>query len=118
VAGFLVTPIAYTNDNDPPSGSRIEFARQVSALMLNELLAALVQEFNETTPQNVEHGKQAISLLFNDNNRDMRLVSAFRPMLGRNNNRPSDTFERTALKLALNEQPHSAVEEINDTWYY
>ena len=56
--------------------------------------------------------------MFNDHNRDMRLVGAFRPLLGRNNNRPSDTFEATALKLALSGQAYTAVEEVNDTWYY
>ena len=39
--------------------------------MLNEILGALFTEFDETTPQNVPHGKQAISLIFNDLNRNM-----------------------------------------------
>ena len=54
-----------TADN-PPSNDQIAFAQQVSDLMLNELVAALFQEFNETTQNNVEHGKQAISLIFNN----------------------------------------------------
>src|SRR5215470_10135187 len=96
------TSIAYTqNDDRPPSKGQIAFAQQVSDLLLNELLAALFQEFNETTPQNVEHGKQAISLIFNDLNRDMRLVGTFRPLLGKDNDRPSDGFETTALNLAM-----------------
>src|SRR6185369_8010896 len=66
-----------------------------------ELLAALFKEFDETTPQNVDHGKQAISLIFNDLNRDMRLVGTFRPLLGKDNDRPNDSFENTALRLAL-----------------
>ena len=86
--------------------------------MLNELLAALFQEFKETTPQNVEHGKQAISLVFNDHNRDMRLVGAFGPLLGGDNNRPNDRFEAAALKLALTGQAYAAVEQVNDNWYY
>ena len=119
VVGFWVTPVAYTHDDDrPPSTIQIAFAQQVSDLMLNELLAALFQEFKETTPQNVEHGKQAISLVFNDHNRDMRLVGAFRPLLGKDNDRPSDAFETTALELALGGQAYTAVQEVNDTWYY
>jgi hypothetical protein len=66
----------------------------------------------------VPHGKQAISLVFNDHNRDMRLVGAFRPFLGGSNNRPSDTFESTALTLALKGEAYTDVEEVNDTWYY
>ncbi len=117
VAGFGAAPMAFTN-NDRPSNSQILFAQDVSGLMLNELLAALLQEFKETTPQNVEPGKQAISLVFNDHNKDIRLIGAFRPLLGKNNNRPDDAFEATALGLALTGQPYTAVEEINDTWYY
>src|SRR5438128_1431113 len=93
ITAFAMTPVAYTHDDDrPPSGSQIASAQQVSDLMLNELLAALFQEFKETTPQNVEHGKRAISLVFNDHNRDMRLVGAFRPLLGGENNRAGDRF--------------------------
>src|SRR6185369_10179023 len=97
---------------------QVAFAQQVSDLMLNELVAALFKEFDETTPQNVEHGKQAISLIFNDVNRDMRLVGTFRPLLGKDNDRPSDSFENTALRLALSGQPTTAVQQVNDTWYY
>jgi len=119
VVGLGGATVGYTHESDrPPSNRQIAFAQQVSDLMLNELLAALFKEFEETTPQNVEHGKQAISLLFNDLNRDMRLVGAFRPLLGRDNNRAGDAFENTALRLALTGQATTAVQEVNDTWYY
>ena len=65
----------------------------------------------------MEHGKQAISLIFNDLNRDIRLIGTFAPLLGGANDRPSGSFERTALNLALTGQPHTAV-QINNTWYY
>ena len=94
------------------------FAEDVSDLIVNELVAALFQEFNETTPQNVEHGKQAISLIFNDVNRDIRLVGAFAPLLGGANDRPDDRFEASALRRALDGQAHTAVQQVNDTWYY
>src|SRR5262249_57212481 len=77
LTAFLATAgarTAFAGHDDPPTGQQVAFAQQVSDLMLNELLAALFKEFDETTPQNVEHGKQAISLIFNDLNRDMRLV--------------------------------------------
>ena len=77
-----------------PSNEEIAFAQRTSDLFLNELLAALFQEFNETTPDNVEEGKQAISLIFNNSNRDMRLIGALPPLQGGFNNLPSDLFER------------------------
>jgi len=104
-------------DDDPPSSGQVAFAQQVSDLLLNELVAALFTEFDETTPANVEHGKQAISLIFNDSNRDIRLIGTFDP-LGGANNRPSGSFERTALGLALNGQAHTAVANVDDRWYY
>jgi hypothetical protein len=86
--------------------------------LLNELLAALFQEFNETTPDNVEEGKQAISLIFNDANRDIRLIGTSDPLLGGNNNLPDGEFEQMALGLALQGQAHTAVERVGDKWYY
>jgi len=115
---FVVTPIASTQNDVPPSSKQIAFAKQVSDLFLNEVLAALFKEFDETTPQNADQGKQAISLIFNDLNRDMRLVGKFRPLLGGDNDLPSDTFESTALSLALTGQPYTAVQQVNDTWFY
>lgn len=111
--------VALAGHDRPPSSHDVAFAQQVSDLMLNELLAALFKEFDETTPQNVEHGKQAISLIFNDLNRDMRLVGAFGPLLGGANDRASGGFERTALRLALDGgQAYTDVTRVNDTWYY
>jgi hypothetical protein len=118
IASLRLAVIAYASDDEAPSSGQIAFAQEVSDLMVNELVAALFQEFDETTPQNVEHGKQAISLVFNDLNRDMRLVGAFRPLLGGANDRPDDRFETTALRRALTGQPHTAVQKVNDTWYY
>ena len=107
------------NDHQRPSSRQIAFAQEVSNLMVNELVAALFTEFNETTPDNVEHGKQAISLIFNDLNRDMRLVGTFGPLQGGANDRPADRFEAIALSRALDGgEPYSAVQKVNDTWYY
>ncbi len=122
VAGCLaalgLAAVARANDNDPPSNRQIAFAKDVNALMLNEVVAALFKEFDETTPDNVEHGKQAISLIFNDLNRDMRLVGAFTPLLGGANDRPYDKFETTAPRRALTGESYAAVQKVNDTWYY
>ena len=110
--------VAYAHDDDPPSTRQVAFAEEVSDLLVNEVVAALFKEFDETTPQNVEHGKQAISLIFNDANRDMRLIGAFGPLQGGANDRPGDRFETTALKRALDGEAYAAVQKINDTWYY
>ena len=118
IAALGHAAVAYAHDDDPPSPRQIAFAEEVSDLLLNEVVAALFKEFDETTPQNVEHGKQAISLIFNDKNRDIRLVGAFGPLLGGANNRPEDRFETTALRRALDGEAHAAVQKVNDTWYY
>jgi hypothetical protein len=57
--------------------------------MLATLFAALLQEFAETTPANVEEGKKSISLIFNDRNDDMRLVGVLQPL--RTNDVPQDS---------------------------
>src|SRR5438045_7765524 len=85
---------AFGTADDSPTNEEITFAQQASDLMHNELVAALFQEFNETTPDNVEEGKQAISLIFNDSNRDMRLIGIFPKLQGGLNDLPSDSFEQ------------------------
>lgn len=108
---------ASQGQGNPPSAGEVAFAQQVSDLLLNELVAALFREFDETTPANVEHGKQAISLIFNDLNRDIRLVGTFRP-LGGENALPDGGFEKQALQFALAGQPHTAVQKVANAWYY
>jgi hypothetical protein len=111
IAGF-----AYTNNH--PSDQAVAFAKTTNDLMLNELKAALFQEFNETTPDNVEHGKQAISLIFNDANRDMRLIGTTPPLLGGYNDLPSDSFEQRAMGRARRGEDTWSVERMDGRWYY
>src|ERR671916_1640696 len=96
--------------NDPPTQAQREFAVQTADLLQAEVFAALLQEFGETTPENGEQGKLAVSLIFHDANRDIRLVGNFQPLLGGNNNLPSDQFEQESLALALQGQPNTTVE--------
>lgn len=101
----------------PPPPQKVEFAQRTSDLMLATLFAALTQEFNETTPQNVEEGKDSISLIFNDKNKDMRLVGTLQPL--EQSDRPRDAFERQANSLALaGGQAYTSVERVNGDWYY
>jgi hypothetical protein len=111
-----LTGLGYTNDS--PSNEAIAFAQRTSDLMLNELLAALFKEFDETTTANVEEGKQAISLIFNDSNRDMRLIGLFPPLQGGFNDLPSDLFEQKSLALAFKGQANTSVERVGNRWYY
>ena len=84
--------------------------------MLNTLFAALGQEFAETTPENVEQGKKSISLIFNDKNKDMRLVGVLQPL--RKSDLPQDSFEAAALAYAMRGQNHTDVQRVDDRWYY
>src|SRR3954452_1088233 len=113
-AGLTLTAIA--DGALRPSDGQVAFAQRTSDLLLATLFAALTQEFDETTPNNVEEGKRSISLVFNDRNEDMRLVGTFGPL--RENDRPADAFERAALEQALTGQPSTAVQLVNDRWYY
>lgn len=105
-------------NNDPPTEQEKEVAVQTTNLLQAEVFAALLQEFGETTPENVEQGKQAVSLIFHDANRDIRLIGNSEPLLGGNNNVPADPFERQSLALALQGQPNTAVERHGNRWYY
>lgn len=100
----------------PPDAQHVAFAQRTSDLMLATLFAALLQEFAETTPANVEEGKQSISLIFNDRNEDMRLVGVLDPL--RSNDVPQDWFEATALDLAMQGQNFSNVEKAEGKWFY
>jgi hypothetical protein len=102
--------------HNPPSQEQVAFAQRTSDLLLATLVAALTQEFDETTPDNVEEGKRSISLMFNDGNEDMRLVGTFGPL--RENDRPRDAFERVALERALTGQPYTAVQRDKGAWSY
>ena len=121
VAAAGAGAIAYAHDDDgghrAPTQAQIAFAQETSDLLVNTLFAALTQEFDETTADNVEQGKRSISLVFNDDNLDMRLVGTFDPI--RANDRPRDGFEATALERALaGGQAATAVERVDGRWTY
>jgi hypothetical protein len=118
VAGFGRSGNASSDhDSHPPSSDEEAFAQKTSELLHNELIAALFAEFNETTPDNIEQGKQAISLIFNNANRDMRLIGIFPPLQGGNNNLPSDSFEGRSLAKALQGDENRSVERVGNQWY-
>ncbi|HEV8485783.1 MAG TPA: hypothetical protein VGV87_19725 [Blastocatellia bacterium] len=104
--------------NNSPSQEEIAFAKTTSDLLTNEVFAALLKEFGETTPENVEQGKHAISLIFNNANRDIRLIGVFPPLQGGLNDLPSDSFERGSLAKALQGDGNTSVERVGDRWFY
>jgi hypothetical protein len=114
--GVVLVSTAVVRADVPPTTAQVEFAQRTSDLMLATLFAALLQEFGETTPANVEEGKKSISLIFNDRNDDMRLVGTLDPL--RDNDVPQDRFEWAALELAMQGQPYDAVEKAEGKWYY
>lgn len=114
----VVGAVSFGRTDNPPSNEEKEFARKTGELFHNELIAALFAEFNETTAENAEQGKQAISLIFNNANRDMRLIGIFPPLQGGINDLPSDSFERRSLTRALQGLDTTSTERVGDKWYY
>lgn len=99
-----------------PGPRQVQFAQRTSDLMLATLFAALLQEFAETTPANVEEGKKSISLIFHDRNDNMRLVGELDPI--RANDVPQDSFEATALDRAMQGENFVRVEKVKGKWAY
>ena len=115
--GLATVTVGQAYSNNRPGTQQIAFAKRTSDLMLNTLFAALTQEFNETTAENVQEGNHSISLIFNDKNRDMRLVGTVGPL--RENDRPSDAFEIEANTLAMTTGAAlTDVQQVNNKWYY
>jgi hypothetical protein len=102
--------------DSPPDAQQIAFAQRTSDLLLATVFGALLQEFAETTPANVEEGKKSISLVFDDRNDSMRLVGTQQPL--RANDVPQDAFEKTALALAMQGQNFADTQKDQGKWYY
>jgi len=113
---MLLSFAAGARADSPPTPQQAQFAQRTSDLLLATLFAALLQEFAETTPANVEEGKQSISLIFNDRNDDMRLVGTLQPL--RSNDVPQDSFETTALARAMQGENFADVQKDQGKWYY
>ncbi len=117
LAVCTVGTLAYAHDHDhAPTQAEIDTAAATSDLMTNTVIAAILQEINETTPQNAAEGQVSIGLVFNDRNRDMRLVGQLQPLSA--NDYPLDQFERDALAAAMTGQPMTAVQKVEGTYYY
>ena len=120
IAGLGVVAIGHA-DSQRPTQASIDYAKGVAQLLENEMLAALLQEFNETTAANAAQGKVAIGLIFNDANPAIRLIGNLSPLDP--GNVPRDSFEKTALfdAVQLNGTLFEAVEQSQDEdngWFY
>lgn len=113
---LLLSFTAGAHADSPPTPQQVQFAQRTSDLMLATLFAALLQEFAETTPANVEEGKHSISLIFDDRNEAMRLVGTLQPL--RSNDFPQDSFETTALARAMQGDNYTDVQKDQGKWYY
>lgn len=112
----MEAPAQVLERRDEPPEEAIEFSRRTSDLMASTVFAALIQEIDETTPDNVGEGSLSIGLIFNDSNRDMRLVGTIDPL--RSNDRPSGAFERGALARAMTGLETTDVQRVGSRWYY
>jgi hypothetical protein len=80
-----------------PSPAAVADSEAVAATHRSRTLAALFEEFRTTTPENARINSRAISNLFSDGNRLMRLVSSgdFTPLQA--SARPLTRFEADAI---------------------
>lgn len=120
VAGLSMSVLRADDDDDggAPTAAQITFAEETSGTLINSLLAGLVDTFLATTavPNNVAEGNQSISLIFDDRNRNIRLVGNLDPLSERN--RPRDSFEVDALAAALGGGTFTAVEQVSDRFFF
>jgi hypothetical protein len=124
LSGSYATPVKkYYGNKRPPSTEQVAFAKRTYDLMFNTVLAALLQEFKQTIEEakkphpSFAEGNQSISLVFNDANRDMRLIGNVDRL--RATDKPSDDFEVKANAEALTTAKGiESVEKIDGKWYY
>ncbi len=98
-----------------PSAAAEAFANDVADAMVDRIVALLFREFAVTTAANAAVGTEAISNVFYDGNRSMRLVGDVDPL--ELSDLPNDSFERDALAAAKLGQNFSRTERANGTWY-
>jgi Protein of unknown function (DUF3365) len=124
IIGFGITAMTSqaSSYNKPALNSpAVVHASQTTDILRDRLFAALGQEFERTTRETAAKGSDAISIIFNDRNHDMRLIGTVGPL--RPNDRPKDAFERMVVTKALTKQlqPTDVIEAVDGKsgeWYY
>ena len=99
----------------PPSAADEAFASAVADAMIDRLVALLFREFAVTTAENAPVGTAAISNIFDNANKSMRLVGDVDPL--QRSNLPQDDFERDALAAAKLGNNFSRTERVRGDWY-
>jgi hypothetical protein len=122
VIGFGITAMTSqaSSYNKPALTSpAVVYASETTDILQARLFAALGQEFAVTTVATAPKASDAISIIFNDENHDMRLVGTVGPL--RTNDYPKDNFERTAVAKAVDQQQIAVSEAVTGgpgNWYY
>jgi hypothetical protein len=122
VIGFGITAMTSqaSSYNKPALNSpAVVYASETTNILQARLFAALTQEFAVTTAETAPKASDAISIIFNDKNHDMRLVGTVGPL--RQNDYPEDNFEQTAVAKAVNQQNGAVSEAVTGEpgeWYY
>jgi hypothetical protein len=129
VIGFGLTAMTggqASSYNKPAlTDASVKYAKATTEILQSRLIAALGQEFGSTTRETAANATDAISLIFNDKNHNMRLVGTVGPL--RENDYPEDQFEQKAVAKVLNEQipfttsianPIDAIDGAPGQWYY
>ena len=115
----MATSQAFGYHNPRPSEASIASAKKTGIILESRLLAALGQEFSQTTAATAANGSTAISLIFNNKNHDMRLVGTVEPLS--RNDYPRNQYEHYVIAQAVGAQkadPTDRVYIADDQWYY
>ena len=104
--------------NSSPTQVEVDRAAGTSMVLINSLVAGLVNLVLATSNSgsSIAQGSQALSIIYDDRNENMRLVGQSEPLS--ENSRPMDSFEVTALSRALAGQTYTSVERVMGSWYY
>jgi Protein of unknown function (DUF3365) len=123
VIGFGLTAITssqagWYNTKPALTDPAVVYAKETTDILQSRLFAALLQEFNSTTAATAPKATDAISLIFNDKNHNMRLIGTVGPL--RQNDYPKDQFEQTAVAQAnaQNGAVYEAVDGVPGQWYF
>ncbi|MDX1409151.1 MAG: DUF3365 domain-containing protein [Saprospiraceae bacterium] len=112
---LMLSPYVVQADN-PPTAEEKAFAVNVADTLQERIFALLLNEFANTSAENFAAGEVAISLVFNDDNRNFRLVGTLEPL--RSNDVPQDDFEVDALAEAMLGKSTEGVYKVNDRYYF
>ena len=116
LTGFGLTAIAH-DDGHPPSTEQIAFAQRTSDLLLATLFAALTQEFDETTVRQCGGG-QAVHLAGVQRPEQRYAAGRHLRARSRRTTAPATPSSVPRSGLRWTGQPPTAVQRVDDQWFY